>query len=130
MVTDQKQLKMKKIKKKPAFNKKNFIINLLRRGTFRFPPRSEAIKNARVDRGLYKCAQCENLFGPKEIKVDHIQPVVSTSDGFIDWNTYIDRMFPDDSNKFAILCSGCHDSKSAVEREIRKKYRLIKKKPV
>jgi 5-methylcytosine-specific restriction endonuclease McrA len=108
--------------KKPL-NIKSFIIQLLRRGTYKWPPRTEAMRNARVERGLYKCAMCEKLFGPKSIKVDHVEPVVSTSVGFVDWNTYIARMYPEDPKQFQILCETCHDSKSAIERELRKQYK-------
>lgn len=81
------------------------------------------MKAARVERGLYKCAMCQQLFGPKAIKVDHIEPVVSVKEGFVDWNTYIARMYPENPNSFSILCTQCHDSKTAVERELRKKFK-------
>jgi 5-methylcytosine-specific restriction endonuclease McrA len=111
-------------------NIKQFIIALLRRGTYKWPPRTEAMRNARVARGKYECAMCSCLFGPKEIKVDHVEPVVNVTKGFENWDTYISRMYPEDPNKFQILCISCHDSKTAVERELRKKYRPKKKKVI
>lgn len=108
--------------KKPL-NIKSFIIQLLRRGTYKWPPRTEAFKAARVERGLYKCAMCANLFGPKAVKLDHINPTVDPKTGFVDWNTYIARMYPEDPNAFQVLCEQCHDSKTAVERELRKQYK-------
>lgn len=113
--------------KKPL-NIKSFIIQLLRRGTYKWPPRTEAMRNARVERGLYKCAMCESLFGPKSIKVDHVEPVVNVTKGFETWDIYIARMYPEDPSKFQILCISCHDSKTAIERELRKQYRIPKEK--
>ncbi len=111
-------------------NIKSFIIQLLRRGTYKWPPRTEAMRLARVERGKYNCAMCSELFGPKAIKVDHIKPVVDVTTGFQTWDIYIARMYPEDPKEFQILCIECHDSKTAVERELRKKYRVLKpKKP-
>jgi hypothetical protein len=114
-----KKKKTKKASKK--FNLKNFLINKLRRASYSWPSRKEALQKARVSRGKYKCAMCEDdkLYGPKEINVDHIEPVLSPHEGFIDFNTYIDRLFCD-VNGFQILCIHHHDIKTALEDEIRK----------
>lgn len=92
-----------------------------------WPPRKEAIKNARVARGEYKCATCEGIFGPKQIQLDHITPVIDEEQGFIDWNTYIDRLFCD-TEGFQVLCRTCHSAKSFLENEIRKQVRHEKEK--
>ena len=47
-------------------NLKSFIINALRRATYRWPPRSEALKTSRKERGLYQCKYCEEYFKNKE----------------------------------------------------------------
>lgn len=109
-------------------NIKSFIIQLLRRGTYKWPPRTEAMRNARVSRGLYKCAMCSELFGPKAIKMDHVEPVVDVKTGFTSWDTYISRMYPVDPKAYQAVCEQCHDSKTAVERELRKTYKVSKKK--
>lgn len=50
--------------------------------------------------------------------VDHCTPVVTTTEGFVDWNTFIANLFCEEDNLQAI-CSSCHDEKSAKEREER-----------
>ena len=51
--------------------------------------------------------------------IDHIQPVVETSVGFVDWNTYISRLFCS-SNNLQLLCPLCHKNKTLVEQQERK----------
>lgn len=105
--------------------KKQFVINLLRRGSYRWPPRNEALKNARVARNQYKCAHCEGIFGRKEVSIDHIHPVVDPDEGFTGWDSYVERMYCE-LEGFQILCDTCHDKKTAEEKEVRK---ASKKKP-
>lgn len=106
-------------------NFRSWIVSKLRRASYAWPPRSEAMKRARVARGVYECAQCHEHFGNKEIKVDHIHPVVPF-EGFTTWDDYISRMFCD-ADGFQIVCTNCHDSKTAVEKEMRKSLRAKKK---
>lgn len=47
--------------------------------------------------------------------MDHIDPVVGTADGWIDWNTYIDRLFCP-VEKLQALCELCHKRKCDKER--------------
>lgn len=106
---------------------KAFIINLLRRGTYRWPARSEAFRKSRISRGIYICNMCNSQCKAKEVSADHVSPVVDPVHGFIDWNTYITRMFPGPDG-FQILCKMCHDNKTNNERVIRNKHRKGKKK--
>lgn len=103
---------------------KKFLIAILRRASYKWPPRNEALKTARIERGLYKCNACSNSFGRKEIKIDHIEPVVDPLKGFQTWDEYINRMFCQKEG-FQILCEPCHNIKSDIEKKIRKE---IKKK--
>lgn len=104
---------------------KPFVIQTLRRASYRWPARSQALKSARIERGLYLCANCKNTFKNKEIKIDHINPVVDIKTGFNGFDDFIDRLLCD-ADGLQILCSNCHDNKTAVEREIRKKYKKKK----
>lgn len=113
-------------KKPKEFNLKSFIINTLRRASYRHPARNEALKAARIERGLYKCAMCTEIFPKKIIKLDHKDPVVNPVTGFTTWDDYIPRMFCEASG-YQVICETCHDSKTAVERELRKTYRKKKK---
>jgi hypothetical protein len=82
--------------------------------------------------GRYLCACCGDI-GPATLPplqgqkrrrnnaaVDHIDPVVCTRRGYIDWNTYIERMFLEEDG-YQVLCWKCHSAKTRDEREERKK---------
>lgn len=120
---------------------RNKIIQSTRKLTFQWGPRNECKKNAKVAPASFECASCglvvyegksskklETLSEQFErvimgtIYVDHINPTVCPKEGFIDWNTYFDRMFCPVEN-LQCLCKTCHDEKSKEEREIRKKYK-------
>lgn len=121
------------------FNKKSWITSSLRRMSYRWAPRNLALKAARVERGLYKCAHCEELFKNGEFALDHIVPMVPHT-GFPmhpvtkgpDWTIIIDRLFCD-VDGFQVLCNSCHDIKTSIEDNIRgaqpkkTKKRLAKK---
>lgn len=90
-------------------------------------PINDVKKEARIDRGKYRCAACNKAVGPtkvikgkrvKNIFVDHIDPVVDPKEGFTDWNTYVDRLFCEQDN-LQLLCKSCHDKKSERERKER-----------
>ena len=51
--------------------------------------------------------------------VDHIDPVVDPKVGFVDWTTYIERMFVEEDG-LQILCKECHDKKTRFEKSISK----------
>ena len=107
-------------------NLKKFLIPVLRRATYRWKARDEAYRAARKERGRYECASCKELFGPKEIDMDHVDPVVSLKDGFIDWNTFIDRLFPEVTG-WQVLCKLCHELKTIQEDSLRSSYNQKKK---
>jgi 5-methylcytosine-specific restriction endonuclease McrA len=110
--------------------RKSFIISALRNASRRYPPKFNALKEALVGRKVnaktgklayhYECAKCNGQFVSADVQADHILPVVDTKEGFVDWNTYIDRLFCDISN-FQILCRSCHALKTADEKKQRSK---------
>lgn len=102
--------------------RKQKIIPALRRASRWWPPKQENRKKQKAAPGKIECESCGDIFPEKEIKSDHITPVVDVKQGFVDWNDYVERMFCD-ANGFQCLCASCHDSKSAIENELRKKYR-------
>lgn len=97
---------------------KNFVIATLRRATYRWSFKHMVKARARIERGLYKCSECKSAFGPKEVHVDHIDPVINVT-GFTTWDDYINKLFVK-SDKMQVLCINCHENKSAVERELKK----------
>jgi hypothetical protein len=116
---------------KKNFNLKSFLINRLRRASFAYPPRTQAMQEARVERGIYRCAYCvkegkDILWKAKQVKVDHIQPVVDPAVGFIDWNNFISRLFCEKEG-FQILCEAHHHAKTEQENLGRKNKRRKKK---
>lgn len=109
---------------------RGWIISLLRRGTIRWPPRNQCLANAKTKKKKnkktnrlaqhYRCNGCKKEFPLREVCVDHIQPVVSTKEGFTDFDRYIERMYCSIEG-LQVLCKTCHDEKSAEERKKRKK---------
>jgi len=67
----------------------------------------------------YRCNLCQSWRPGSDISVDHIDPVVSVEEGFVDWNTFMERLFCDASN-LQVLCSVCHKNKTSEERKARK----------
>jgi 5-methylcytosine-specific restriction endonuclease McrA len=90
----------------------------LRRTSYKWQPRKLALARARVSRGKYTCALCQEIFGNKFIQLDHINPVIEPGVGFVDWNTYVERLFCDTKN-YQVLCKGCHGAKTLIENEKR-----------
>lgn|ERR1035437_460156 len=115
--------------KKP-FDLKRFLIPLLRRKSLYYPERNRALQLSRIDRGLFRCQNCQQGFGRKEVHVDHIQSVVSVKDGWTTWDNYINRLFVP-AEQLQVLCIACHSSKTLIEQELRqinkKKVKKTKK---
>ena len=115
----EKTTKKKKTRKKRKPNIKTWLVPKLRRLSYQWPNRKDAKVAARVSRGKYKCAACEDIFGPKEISLDHTVPVIDPIDGYQDWNTYISRLFCEEADGFQVLCNPCHDMKTEWENTVR-----------
>jgi len=103
---------------------KAFCIAALRRASYRWPGRYTAMKVAHVDRNAYKCAKCEGIFPKKEIRLDHIDPVVPV-EGFelrkdFDLHEFAERLLVEESG-FQVLCDSCHSEKTKGENAERKK---------
>ena len=105
-------------KRKKGQNKRSFAIAALRRASLRWPARSEAIRKARVDRGLYKCASCLGLFKNGEFQLDHIKPVVDIKKEQTTMDDYIDSLLCD-VDGFSVLCHPCHEGKTLIENNMR-----------
>jgi 5-methylcytosine-specific restriction endonuclease McrA len=103
--------------------KKNFAVAALRRSSYRWPGRYQAMKEAHKARNEYLCAACDKIFPRKEINLDHIEPIVPVA-GFkngevFDFNEYIDRLLVEKEG-FQVLCSECHSVKTKTENSTRK----------
>ena len=131
--------------KKKKWNENATIRGALRRAFARSPLVQEVKRAARKEFPKYKkdgslakrpsvryqCAECGKWFSSKDVAVDHISPVIL--DGFVDWNTFIDRLFHAENN-LQVLCSyklkdvdkhggevSCHLKKTRLERKKSKK---------
>jgi hypothetical protein len=105
-----------------------FVISGLRRMSYKTPMRADALRAARMERGKYKCAKCQNIYGKRQICVDHIEPVLPISVGFTTWDSYIQRLFCHSAG-LQVLCKKCHNAKSKEEnKDRRKNYQKRKKK--
>jgi len=109
---------------------KSFITSVIRGGFRKWPSKYDALAAAKVGKMVnkatgrvaehYKCAACLSLFPAKEVQVDHLDAVVCPEQGFVDWDTYIKRMYVA-ADGLQVLCKPCHLKKSNEERKQRKK---------
>ena len=125
--------------KAPSFQ--TWVIWTLRKASYRWPARSAAFRKAaatfkdfkdygglelsqvsRRVRNFYFCKLCDLVFPRKLVSADHVKPVIDPAKGFVDWNTYIPRMFCT-TEGFNILCKDCHDGKTKREAGVRAKHR-------
>ena len=106
----------------------SFIKSALRSGSQRWPPRYEALNEAKRGKFVnestgrlaehYECAMCHKLFPAKSVVVDHIEPVVPVS-GFSTWDEVISRMFCPVSG-LQVLCKEDHKIKTKEENDLRR----------
>jgi hypothetical protein len=109
-------------------NKKMFVINALRRASYRWYGRYNALSASKVGRNQYICAMCgEGITHPKKnVQLDHKDPVVPVI-GWDSWEGFIDRLFCD-TEGYQTLCLVHHRSKSKAENSSRKKPSKKKQK--
>lgn len=118
---------------------KAMLISALRDKSRWWKPKQQCIRDARVSKGLYRCASCSSIVpstlkgvwktGKKagrtrkipNILADHIEPVVDPYVGFVSWDVYIERMFIEVG--FQAICHKCHQEKGKVECQIRTQRR-------
>jgi hypothetical protein len=111
------------MRKKRVFNPKSFFTQKMRQQwAWRDPARAEALKQAEVKRSgktFYRCAITKKLFTIDQVKVDHIDPVVDPNVGWVDYNTYMSRLFcPVD--QLQVISRKEHDKKTKREGKLRK----------
>jgi 5-methylcytosine-specific restriction endonuclease McrA len=100
----------------------SFARQALRRASYRWAPRNEAIKAARVARGLYKCAGCGSIVPNKEKELDHVESVIRTDGDRQSLGEFAARLFAPRSG-WQILCIPCHRVKSERENQSRRRKR-------
>jgi len=105
--------------------KKSFIVSVLRGGSRRWPPKYETLNEAKTEKKVnqstgriaqhFTCKGCGKDYPAKMVNVDHIEPIVDPVQGFVDWNTFVERLFCDKDN-LQVLCKTCHDLKTKKEK--------------
>lgn len=98
---------------------KAFLINALRRASYRWPGRYKAAKRSHIGRNQYFCENCGVIGTKKETQMDHILPVVDPTIGWVDLDVFADRLYCDE-NGWQRLCIPCHDEKTLKENALRK----------
>jgi hypothetical protein len=105
----------------------SFVKSALRKA--RWPVKYEIMNQAKVGKKInkssgriamhFECACCKGHFPQKQVAADHIDPVVDPAKGFVDWNTFIDRLFIE-LEGFQVLCKDCHQLKTNKEKDVAK----------
>jgi len=107
-------------------NPQTWAKTALRSKSIIWPGRTEALRRARVNRGLYRCVECQGDFRRHEIQLDHIEPVVSIEHGWQGFDQWIARLFCPPEG-FRCLCKNCHESITQIQDEMRKFYKAQRK---
>lgn len=107
---------------------KNFIVSALRRASSRWAPKFNCIKDCYVGKGvnpatghpckLHACPQCGELVPQNMMRSDHVIPVVGP-EGFIDFNTFIARLFVE-ADGYNALCLDCSNRVTKHENKQRR----------
>jgi len=105
----------------------SFIRSALRQKSRWWRPITQCKQNAKRpykgpnkrQRFEYQCNFCQNWFLEKKINVDHVIPVGALNCSQ-DLPGFVERLFCEVDN-LQILCSTCHDNKTKLESEDRKK---------
>lgn len=103
---------------------KSLLISVLRRFSRFWHPSKIVFEKSRIARGMYQCSTCSKIVGPKEIKIDHIEPVVPVT-GFTNWDDLVGRLFCEETGLQAI-CKDCHKIKTDKENSDRRRCRKEK----
>lgn len=80
-----------------------------------FPKFNKDGSRAKKDAVCYLCNVCKKYVSSTKISVDHIEPVISVDEGFIDWNEFVNRLYCGKEN-LQVICDDCHQVKTNKER--------------
>lgn len=112
----------------------SFIRSALRRASSRWKPRTDVLKEARVEKGKYLCNGCKQIVPVttvnekgkrvKNVEVNHKIPV-SLPGSWDSWDGFISRLFVEQEG-LEVLCSECHKEHTSILRGIKEEWREIK----
>jgi 5-methylcytosine-specific restriction endonuclease McrA len=95
--------------------------------------RQSAMKAARVGYGKYKCQNCGDIFGPKQVDVDHKKQctpkdVTIEQSPMLFWGKLIENMHYCGQGGVWVLCKEkCHAEKTKLERQVKRKTKRRKR---
>lgn len=100
-------------------SKKQFAINVLRRGHYKHYSRWQASKRSHLSRNQYFCENPNcGIIGPKKMfQMDHDTPCVPVS-GWDSFDGFIERLYCDPAGLIR-LCKPCHAEKTLQENQQR-----------
>lgn len=107
----------------------SFVKSALRSASLRWPARYQSLNEAKTTTKVnsktgrlaqhYKCNSCLNQFPAKDVRVDHIDPIINPETGFTTWDDVVNKMFCEKSN-LQVLCVECHNIKTKAEKQLAK----------
>ena len=116
------------------YNQFYSIMSAIKRCFSRSPTHRAALNAAKCPRkkgprggARYRCAECKKDFAPKDVQVDHIQPIVEigTLSKDMSWDEIVNRIFCSEDN-LQVLCRDCHAKKSRAENAERRAIKNAK----
>lgn len=110
----------------------SFIKSGIRSLTRKWKPMFDALADAKTEQKInpktgrlamhFRCAMCGSDHPVKEMAIDHIEPIIGV-EGFIDWDTTIERALCE-KDGFQVLCKDpCHKLKTKMENDARKQFK-------
>lgn len=85
----------------------------------RSPPFWEAMHRVKQGSNQYQCEGCKKVFKLREVQVDHIQPVIDPTDGWVSIQEFVWRLFCPAAG-LQVLCQDvCHAEKTRKENKRR-----------
>lgn len=113
-----------------AFSRAPIVVELMRENKRKVPRFTKDGSRHKVDAVEHLCNVChlwKRSVKNSKVVIDHIKPVVDPAIGFIDLNTYFDRLWCDRSN-LQKICGDCHRQKTNAElfhRKFKEEQELV-----
>ena len=105
-----------------AFSRSPIVIEMMRENRRKAPRYNKDGSRHKIDATEHLCNVCgewkRSVKGSKVV-VDHINPVVDPEVGFVDMNTYFERLWCDRSG-LQKICGDCHRKKTNAEWFVRR----------
>jgi hypothetical protein len=105
-----------------AFSRSPIILELMKENRRKVPRFKKDGSRHKVDAVEHLCDVCscwKRSTKDSKIAIDHIKPVIDPEIGFVDLNTYFDRLWCHRSN-LRKICQSCHTRKNNSERFVKK----------